>query len=297
MLLLLHLSWSMFNYGANKIFKLQFYSPEPNILYTPFGKLDKDILYWSTIGTSYSYSLFLGLAEVIAGSLLLFKRLRRVGLLLCFFLSVNIFAINLCFDISVKLYSGFLLLASVVMILHEKGFLTGSQRCKLVNHSAPDWSFTKPYVKHFIHLAFVSLIFIIYFLPAIRSGYLNQDETPRHPLSGAYTVTNMITSDSTRMAQHIKNIFIHRQNFLIFQSDNDAMQDYKLLIDESEKKFILTDYDLRQTEFNYQYSAADSTLTLAHLKAGHEFTLVARALNWQKLPALQNSFHFTMDQP
>lgn len=297
MFLILHLSWSMFNYGANKVFKLQFYSPEPNILYTPFGKLDKDILYWSTIGTSYPYNLFLGLGEVIAAALLLLKRTRALALLLCFFLSANIFAINLCFDISVKLYSAFLLITCAFLLSQHRGFFKLLAGKIYSPYQAPDWPFASSYIKYGIHLAFTAIVFLIYFLPALRSGHLNQDESPRHPLSGAYSVSRIIAADSNSVTQTIKKLFIHRRNFLIFQSYNDEMQDYKLTIDEVKKKFILTDYDRRQTEFSFEYTAADSTLTLQHLRAGHEFTLVAKAINWQGMPALQNTFHFTMDQP
>lgn len=44
-----YLSFVLFIYGANKIFKCQFYEPEPNILFTPLGYLSKDILYWSAL--------------------------------------------------------------------------------------------------------------------------------------------------------------------------------------------------------------------------------------------------------
>src|SRR5258708_15143340 len=55
----------LLKYGFDKVFKQQFYLPEPNILYTNFGSLTKDILFWSAIGTSYTYSLVTGGIEVL----------------------------------------------------------------------------------------------------------------------------------------------------------------------------------------------------------------------------------------
>ena len=45
-----YLSSRMFIYGFDKIFKSQFYLPEPNTLYTPVGYLSKDVLYWTSMG-------------------------------------------------------------------------------------------------------------------------------------------------------------------------------------------------------------------------------------------------------
>ncbi|MEY3198941.1 MAG: hypothetical protein RJA13_899 [Bacteroidota bacterium] len=64
-----YLAWILLKYGFDKVFKCQFYLPEPNILFTRVGDLDKDILFWSTMGSSHSYSIFMGLLEIIPGIL------------------------------------------------------------------------------------------------------------------------------------------------------------------------------------------------------------------------------------
>jgi len=99
----------LLKYGFDKIFKQQFYLPEPNILYTNFGNLTKDILYWSTIGTSYTYSLVTGIIEVLTAILILVKRTRIFGFCLAIGVLVNILLINFSFDISVKTFTAFLL--------------------------------------------------------------------------------------------------------------------------------------------------------------------------------------------
>jgi len=37
----------LLNYGTDKLFLEQFYKPDANILFTPLGFLDSDILFWS----------------------------------------------------------------------------------------------------------------------------------------------------------------------------------------------------------------------------------------------------------
>lgn len=112
-----YLSVIMLKYGFDKIFKAQFYLPEPNTLFTPLGMLDKDILYWSTMGTSHTYNIFIGFAELIPALLLLFSRTRVLGRFMLFGVLINVVFINLGFDISVKLYSLFLMLLCCLLLV------------------------------------------------------------------------------------------------------------------------------------------------------------------------------------
>src|SRR5205085_9499653 len=108
-LFIYYLCLQLLKYGVDKIFKNQFYLPEPNTLFTPAGMLDKDILYWSTMGTSYGYNIFLGSLEIAAALFILIKRTRLIGLLLSLGILINVTEVNFGFDISVKLFSLFLL--------------------------------------------------------------------------------------------------------------------------------------------------------------------------------------------
>jgi hypothetical protein len=100
----------LFKYGWDKITKGQFYMPEPNTLFTPFGKLSKDIAYWSLVGSSYPYTVSLGIIEVVAALLLLFKRTQFLASLLAVVIFGQVVLINFSFDISVKLFYGSLFL-------------------------------------------------------------------------------------------------------------------------------------------------------------------------------------------
>lgn len=100
-------------YGFNKLFLEQFPEPESNVLYTNFGMLQKDILYWSVLGLAPTYTFLIGFVECLAAFLLFFRKTRLFGLLLAFVSFSYIFVINISFDISVKIYSFLLLLITV----------------------------------------------------------------------------------------------------------------------------------------------------------------------------------------
>ena len=105
------LAFFLLKYGLDKVFKAQFYLPEPNTLYTPMGLLSKDILFWSTMGSSYAYSVFMGILEVLPAVLLFSSNTRLLGGIIAFGVLLNVLAINLSFDISVKVLSFYLQLS------------------------------------------------------------------------------------------------------------------------------------------------------------------------------------------
>ena len=117
------LAFFLLKYGVDKIFKVQFYFPEPNTLFTPLGYLSKDILFWSTVGSSYSYSVISGIVEIIPALLLLSRKTRLLGALVAFGVLLHVLIINFSFDISVKILSSYLLILSLILILpYAKSF-------------------------------------------------------------------------------------------------------------------------------------------------------------------------------
>lgn len=117
--------WSVFflvlillKYGWAKITCSQFYPPDPNILDSTFGSLSKDTVYWSLVGSAPGYQQFMGICEVLAAVLLLFRRTRFLGLIASIAVFVNVFVVNVSFDISVKLLSLTCLLLSILLLLN-----------------------------------------------------------------------------------------------------------------------------------------------------------------------------------
>ena len=125
-LLTYYLALQLLIYGLDKVFKAQFFLPEPNTLFTPLKDIPKDLLYWSTIGVSRTYSVFLGIAEVVTALFLLFPKTRLMGIVLGIGIMTNVVAVNFSYDISVKVYSLFLLAGFVVLSSPYFGFYSFS---------------------------------------------------------------------------------------------------------------------------------------------------------------------------
>ena len=260
-----YLSLQLMRYGANKLFKHQFYLPEPNILFTRVGNLDRDILYWTSMGTSYEYSVFMGIIEILPAIFLLIPRFRFVGLLLSVGVFTNVLAVNIGFDITVKCFSSFLLFLSVLGLFPYRqkinllvGFSTQPEI--IVNQQQPK----KPssFFIRFITFFGILYIFAETLYPYVQSGNFNDDKAPRPFLHGAYKRVG-----STANPQDIAFVFVHRRGYLIFQNASETQTDYHLQIAPSKHLFILTDYKQNKKIVPYTY---DSKRNRLKLKIGGE---------------------------
>ncbi len=291
-----YIAFVLLNYGFDKVFKTQFYLPEPNVLYTSFGNLSKDILYWSTLGTSHFYSISMGIIEVFTAILLLIKRTRIVGLLFSIGVFVNIILINFGFDISVKTFSVFLLLATLFSVYPNLkkliNFLVFQRKEQLMLHKQS--IVNNPFLKIWTKFIVVGLLFLQVLFPYLKSQNFNDDLQSRPFLHGAYQVNQFIvTSDTLKTSDFpILKIFIHRNNYIIFQGKNNEMTDYHFEIDTIKKQLLLQDYQKNNSCVNYDYVKKDSIFKLKF----NNYYIISKALNWRKLPALQNQTHYTIDQ-
>jgi hypothetical protein len=114
----------MINYGASKVIPLQMPAPYLTRLIEPYGESSPMGLLWTFIGASKSYEIFAGSAEMLAGVLLIFPRTALLGALAGFAVSVEIFALNMCYDVPVKILSFHLVLMSAFLIAQDFWRLT-----------------------------------------------------------------------------------------------------------------------------------------------------------------------------
>lgn len=278
-ILTVYLSVILFKYGIDKVFKAQFYLPEPNILYSKFGNLDKDILFWATMGTSRFYSVSTGFIEVFAAVLLVFRKTEILGLLFSLGIFLNVFLINLGFDISVKLFSFILLLLSFYLLENHWSrifnFLILKQKEQLYEEAKSKY---QPWLAAFRTLV-LGLVFVKIIMPYLVSGNYNDDTSQRPYLHGAYKIIDETSP--------INYIFFHRRNYLILMDKNDKMLDFHYEKTNSESVIILEDYYGTKTKAEVFYRKKDSILFLKF----NNIQLKAKKRNWREMNALKPNFH------
>jgi len=292
-----YLACIMLKYGFDKIFKAQFYLPEPNTLYTPLGMLDKDILFWSTMGTSLSYNIFMGLIEVIPALMLLYRKTRNLGLFILSGVLINVVFINFGFDISVKLFSSFLLLISLLLLApsFKKVF-----EFFVLNKptSLPYLTGKNIIASKALRIALKAIVILLFFteslLPYIKSGQYNDDNIARNDLHGAYEILTIDSETTEENLANLKHFFIHRYNYFIFQYEDDTMEDFYLEVKPSQHQFILTNYEGETITLQYKYSETSKELEIKSVDFG--WIIYSKELSWRNLPLMQPLFHWTVDE-
>jgi hypothetical protein len=109
----------LFVYGIIKILGLQMSFPSYSQLATPLGDYLPMRFSWLFIGYSMPYQFFSGLMEVLAGLLLLYRRTATLGVLLATGVFVNVAALNLSYDIPVKIFSIQMVVCCLFLLANE----------------------------------------------------------------------------------------------------------------------------------------------------------------------------------
>lgn len=294
-----YLALQLLRYGLDKIFKQQFYLPEPNTLHTPLGLLTRDILYWSTIGSSYSYNIVIGLAEVLPALLLLWRRTRVLGAIWAAAVMAHVVAVNFGFDISVKVYSCFLLwLCLLVAAPGLRSFWSLFVAGRRGEPYVPEklWGARVPALYAFTKAVVIVLIAVEAMYVYAASGNFNGDAAQQPPLHGAYDVTAQESDGATpgRSASgQIRRVFVHSRGYFITQTHGDRFTDYRLAYDSPRRRLLLRSDSAAGV---LDYDLAGGMLTLRGRLGGDSIVISARPVRLEHLPLLRGSFHWTIDE-
>jgi hypothetical protein len=109
----------MFAYGIFKVFHLQMLPPHLAKLVQSYGDSSPTSLLWIFLGSSAAYSAFTGIAEMLGGLLLFNRRTTTLGALITFGALGHVLALNLSYDVSVKIWSMNLLVLTAVLIVPD----------------------------------------------------------------------------------------------------------------------------------------------------------------------------------
>lgn len=278
------LAYQLLIYGWDKLFKSQFYLPEPNTLYTKLGEFTPDLLYWSSLGISRPYVMALGLLELLAAGLLLIPAVRRAGAVLAGLIMAQVVLVNFCFDVSVKVFSLFLLaLSALLALLREERGRIGIM----------------PGVRTLLRLSVVLILVADSLSPYLAARNFNDDAAPRPALHGAYEVAYFIrngdslpplTTDTFRW----RRAFVHRRGYFIIQQMNDDMHDLELSYDpDSAVIWLSAPEDSTETAWDYQWDG--HMLRLQGWFGRDSVSVGMQHLAQKALPLLQPAFHWTTD--
>jgi hypothetical protein len=231
----------MLSYGFEKAFHLQMPYPYLSRLVQPYGDSSPMGLAWTYVGQSKGFSAFIGWSEVICGLLLFFRKTTLVGALLTLVVMGNVFVVNLCYDIPVKLFSFNLELMALYLAFP---YLKNMYQLFIKHQPGSISNYYQPYFTKKWFRVTLTCLKVLYVTSVVFSGVndtLEQakvygDNAPRPPLYGIYNTELLIrgndtiqplTTDTTRWRQ----IIIQAPNYARIKLMNDTVRNYNFKID------------------------------------------------------------------
>lgn len=282
------------SYGLDKCLIRQFYTPTANTLYSAFGMLDRDLLYWSVMGLAPGYSFFLGSMELLCAVLLIIPKTRTIGLLASTITLLQVAAINFGFDISVKLLSSFMLFLSIWLLAPQLSallrFLMGKEVSKL-EASAQHVLFSKPRINRAFNLFVISMIALAASIAHWSYPMRGATNAKLEILDGAYDVS--ITSSSAR--DGVKRFFFQRSGHLLIQYSDGSIHSQWIQMEPLKPEFITLEKDGMGALWTYELSEDENTVTLTTNRHDKSSRYVGKRLDWKSLPALRKDFHWAIE--
>lgn len=279
------LAFFLLKYGLEKWTRLQFPLPPPNILHAETGSLDKDILFWSLMGTSKAYAGFMGFIEILASILLLIPRTRLIGGYIAAGIFTNILALNIGFDISVKLLS-FALLCSAIFIISPSIVpllrLLSNQKVQAIEK---DEIAINPILKRAIKGFAVTLILLECGLPLFRLE--NLEFNPETIDQQTFEIVQLERNPEGIPNANYRRIHFHSGGFMIMETKDGNFESHPIRLPKGANSFKLI----------------NNNTTVYAMKRGNDWIFAkGKQLLWrckrvpnEELPLLKDDFHWTVE--
>lgn len=298
-LLSFYLAFMLLTYGIIKLFGSQFPAPGLLRLHETYGHSSPMRLMWTFMGASEGYTIFAGACETIPGLLLLFRRTRTLGALIAFAVMVNVFALNLFYDVPVKLLSFQLVLISGFLILPELGRMF---RFFVLNQSTgpsnqlPFTANKKVYwgIKAVQFLLVTGFVLTMY-NSVKKSEELYGRDRVKPPLYGVYEVTTYVSNGDTIPPLITRADRWHKMIVDYPGSTNLVFMDGKrkwleLAVDTTTNILTLQHQD-------FSYAATGDTLRMTGLYGSDKLHLSLLRYDPNKFGLLNRGFNWVNEEP
>lgn len=282
----------MLVYGFDKVFKSHFPFPSLEKLGQTFGDSSPQGLLWAFMGYSTSYTIYLGIIEVLAGFLLLFRRTTAIGALLTLMIMINVAIINFSYDVPVKLFAlhmvGFALLLLYPFFNSIFQFFILKRETKLTEQKEIVFpSFIQSYkklIKAVIIVAF-TLLFMNFSWTNMKT---DGDSAPKPELYGIYRYSGSTIKNDKKL----KEIVFDRKITLL--KWEDQYQYYTTTVDSLRKTISFQSNSDSSDNRLIRYDFAENILTLYE---NDSTSIQFRKVDIKEFPLINRGFHWVVEYP
>lgn len=302
----LGLGVTMVTYGMAKVIPVQM--PEPGLvqLLEPFGNLSPMGVLWNSIGASRPYEMFAGAVELAGGILLFMPRTATLGGLVCLASAIQIFVLNLSYDVPVKLFSFHLILTSLFLLAPDARRLLNV--LLLNRHAEPS---ALPAIGRSTRARRLALVLQVGIgVCAVAANLVSARQlwhqygggAPKSPLYGVWNIERMSFDGQTRPplltdTERFRRVIFDRPAYCAFQLMNDDFVHLSAQIDMAARTLKLTGASgMSAGSFTFEQPLPNS-LVLRGTMDGHTLHIEGRLFDRSDFLLVNRGFHWIQEYP
>jgi hypothetical protein len=297
---------SMVRYGLAKVFPTQMPTVFLTRLVEPFGDFSPMGVLWTSIGAAPAYESFTGAVELLAGLLLFVPRTTLLGALIALAASIQVFVLNMTYDVPVKLLSFHLVLLSLVLLAPYARNLSD-----LLLHHRPLAPAQEPAIGRtpgrrrawlIAQGGYGTVIVVLALAASIYQWTQFGPGAPQSPLFGIWDVEHMTIDGGERPPlltdeERWRRVIMQAPTAAVFQKMDDSFERYGAVFDGDGRTLRLTRSDGQASgALVYQRPSPDRLVMdgvvggrSVHLESKqrdlNSFVLNRRGFNWvQEVP-------------
>ncbi|MGO9255379.1 MAG: DoxX family protein [Bryobacteraceae bacterium] len=301
------LASEMLLYGMDKVVPLQMPFPYLTRLLEPYGNFSPMGVLWSSIGASQPYEIFTGSAEMLGGILLVVPRTTMFGALICLADVMEIFMLNMTYDVPVKLFSFHLLLMASFLLAPEFRRLVTFLFLDRAAEPSTQLQLFSTRRANRIALA-VQVIFGIWLVGMnAYSGwsgwYKYGGGRPKSPLYGIWDVDQIAIDGQLRSPLltdygRWRRVIFDFPTAVAFQRMDDSFASYGASIDAGAKTLALTKRGDRnwKASLSFQRGAQDQLILDGNMDS-HKVHMQLHLVDRNKFLLVNRGFHWIQEYP
>ena len=305
MFLTYYLAYFMFVYGIIKLFYMQFIPLNLEQLHESYGQSSPMRLLWTFMGSSHSYTVFAGASETLAGVLLFIRKTRTLGGLVAAAVMLNVFMLNMSYDVPVKLFSFQLMLIGLYIASVDAPRILNFA----LNRPAPAAEHTpllnlQPGRRILLTLQ-VAFIGYVVFSQVTGAREVRKQYGPdreKSPLYGVYNVETFVQNGDTLAPlftdpMRWKRVLFDYIGFSSVLNMRDSLTRYATKFDTVEHTLTFSAFQDTVNLYLFRYQRTDSTLHLAGALAGDSIRVDLHHYDLNRFGLLNRGFHWINEVP
>ncbi|WP_435578980.1 hypothetical protein [Gilvibacter sp.] len=306
-ILRIFLVFFMFTYGFAKIYKSQFAGPSLLRLLQPIGDMSPMGLAWTYMAQSEGFNMFTGFMEVLGGLLLIPKRTQALGGIVVFGVMLQIFMMNMFYDIPVKLFSAHLMLFGLLIFAADwKRFshvFIKNKPTEAVEYYKP----TKDPVYHTVMMWFkvagVAILFALMGYQGYNAEHSFGDKRPKPQYYGIWEAEEFVKNGDTiapliTRSDRWRYLVIDRKGYAAVKMMNDSARRFNFIVDSTGYGLTMRSRSDTLTESNFTITQTDSIqLILKGVLDQDSLQIRLRARDLSQIRLINRGFHWINETP